>query len=213
MKVQFITFRAPGQVCALIPATNHTRKRWHQLKQNTMKRFITFFILSISIFSISFGQTSINLKTKSLLDDHVEIMIPEDFKIMSEEMLKLKYPSANRPTIVYTNESGSINVALNLTTSSVSQELIPQFKEALQNTFKQLYPSAKWKGSGINTINDKKVGYLELITPAIDTEVYNLIFFTDVNSQLLLCTFNCTVQYLKEWQSIGDEIMNSLKVK
>jgi len=178
-----------------------------------MKRFITFFILSISIFSISFGQTSINLKIKSLLDDHVEIMIPEDFKIMSEEMLKLKYPSANRPTIVYTNESGSINVALNLTTSSASQELIPQFKEALQNTFKQVYPSAKWKGSGINTINDKKVGYLELITPAIDTEVYNLIFFTDVNSQLLLCTFNCTVQYLKEWQSIGDEIMNSLKVK
>lgn len=178
-----------------------------------MKRFITFFILSTSIFSISFGQPSINLKTKSLLNDNVEIMIPEGFKIMSEEMLKLKYPSANRPTIVYTNDSGSINVALNLTISSASQDLIPQFKEALQNTFRQVYPSAKWKGNGINTINDKKVGYLELITPAIDTEVYNLIFFTDVNSKLLLCTFNCTVQYLKEWQSIGDEIMNSLKVK
>ena len=178
-----------------------------------MKRFFTFFILSASIFSISFGQTSINLKTKSLLDDNVEIMIPEDFNIMSEEMLKLKYPSANRPTIVFTNESGSINVALNLTASSASQNLIPQFKEVLQNSFKQVYPTAKWKDDGINIINNKKVGFLELITPAIDTQVYNLIFFTDVNSQLLLCTFNCTVQYLEEWQSIGHEIMNSIKVK
>jgi len=190
-----------------------TAKRWHQLKQNTMKRFITFIVLSTSIISISIGQTSIKLRTISFSDGNVEIMIPEDFKIMSEEMLKLKYPSANRPTIVYTNDSGSINVALNLTTSSASQDLIPQFKEALQNTFKQVYPSAKWKDNGINTINDKRVGYLELVTPAIDTEVYNLIFFTDVNSQLLLCTFNCTVQYLEEWQSIGHEIMNSLKAK
>jgi hypothetical protein len=30
MIVQFITFRLPGQVCALISATNHTRKRWQQ---------------------------------------------------------------------------------------------------------------------------------------------------------------------------------------
>jgi len=142
-----------------------------------MKRFITFFVLSASILSISFWQTT------------------------------------NRPTIVFTNESGSINVALNLTANSASQEHLPQFKEALHNTFKQAYPSATWKGSGINTINDKKVGYLEVVTPAIDTEVYNLIFFTDVNSKLLLCTFNCTLQYLEEWQSIGHEIMNSLKVK
>lgn len=178
-----------------------------------MKRFITFIILCTSIISVSFGQTSINLKTRSLLNDNIEIKIPEDFRIMSEEMLKLKYPSANRPTIVYTDESGSINVAFNLTTNNASQDIIPQFKEVLQNTFKQVYPSAKWKGDGINMINDKNVGYLELITPAIDTKVYNLVFFTDVNSQLLLCTFNCTVQYLEEWQSIGHEIMSSLKVK
>ena len=31
VKVQFITFRVPGQVCALNLATNHTRKRYAQL--------------------------------------------------------------------------------------------------------------------------------------------------------------------------------------
>src|SRR5690606_9734500 len=114
---------------------------------------------------------------------------------------------------VYSNESGGINVALNWTEDKASQELIPPYKDNFVQAFKNMYPSADWKNSGIKMINGRKVGYLELVIPAIDTEIYNLMFFTDLDGKLLLCTFNCTKKSIHEWTPAAKEIMNSLKIK
>ncbi len=167
-------------------------------------------IFLILIFTIS---NTIDLEIKSLLNDKVELKIPKRFDIMSEKMAKMKYPSERRPTIVYTNESGGINVGLNLTKSKASQENISSFKDMMLKTFKNAYPSAEWIDNGVKEINGRKVGYLEMVTPAIDTKIYNLIFFTDVDGQLLLCTFNCTEKNIKEWKPVAKEIMTSIKIK
>lgn len=166
----------------------------------------------IFVFTTAFT-TSTDLEIKSLLNDKVELKIPKEFNKMSEELMNIKYPSERRPTLVYSNESGGINVALNLTQNQASQEMIAAYKDNLVKSFKNVYPSAEWKDSGVKTINGKKVGYLELVTPAIDTEIYNLMFFTDLDGKLLLCTFNCTKKSIDEWTSTAKEIMNSLKIK
>ena len=177
----------------------------HSIK--TMGWFTLFLLLSTAFTS------TIELEKKSLLNDQVELKVPKDFGIMSEELMKLKYPSERRPTLVYSNASGSINLALNHTQSEATQQLIPEFKDYFVQVFTNLYPSAERKGSGLKTINGKEVGYVEFISPAIDTEIYNLIFFTDLDGRLLLCTFNCTINNLEEWEPIGKEIFNSLKIK
>ena len=178
-----------------------------------MKKIKLIFIgiLIIPLLSMTIGK--IELEVKSLLNDKVELKIPTEFDIMSEELMKLKYPSERRPTLVYSNESGGINVALNLTKNKATQELIEPYVDNFVNTFKKIHPSAEWKGSGTKNINGKKVGFLKLITPAIDTKIYNVMFFTDLNGQLLLCTFNCTEKSIAEWEITADEIMNSLKLK
>ena len=170
--------------------------------------WFTLFLLLSTAFT-----WTIELEKKSLLNDQVELKVPKDFGIMSEELMKLKYPSERRPTLVYSNASGSINLALNHTQSEASQQLLPEFKDYFVQVFTNLYPSAERKGSGLKTINGKEVGYVEFISPAIDTEIYNLIFFTDLDGRLLLCTFNCTINNLEEWEPIGKEIFNSLKIK
>jgi hypothetical protein len=131
---------------------------------------------------------------------------------MSEEMMKLKYPSERRPTFVLTNKSGSINVAFNHTKNKASQDNIEHHKKVFEKTFKNLYPSAKWIDAGVKKVNGRKVGFQELITPAIDTKIYNLMFYTDLEGRLLLCTFNCTVKDKKAWQKSAHEIMNSLTI-
>jgi len=178
-----------------------------------MKNFklLLIGVLIMPLLSMSIGK--IELVSKSLLNDKVELKIPKEFDIMSEELMKLKYPSERRPTLVYSNETGGINVALNLTENKANQDLIEPYVENFVNTFKNMYPSAEWKGSGTKDINGQKIGFLKLITPAIDTKIYNVMFFTDLNGQLLLCTFNCTENNIKEWETTADEIMNSLKIK
>lgn len=174
-------------------------------------KLLTISLICLSLISATFP--GIDLHTKSLLNGKVELKIPKDFKIMSDEMMKIKYPSERRPNLVYTNISGGINIALNLTNNKANQNTMLPYKDNFVNTFKNLYPSADWKNSGVKEINGRKVGYLELITPAVDTKIYNLIFFTDLDGQLLLCTFNCSEKSIKEWEPTAKEIMKSLKIK
>ena len=162
---------------------------------------------------LAFRMAGIEFDTKALLGNKIELKIPKGFVIMSEEMAHLKYPAERRPTLIYTNESGGINVALNLTSNKATQAQMLAYKDNFVKTFKNLYPSAEWKQTGIKEVNGRKVGFVELITPAIDTKVYNLIFFTDLNGQLLLCTFNCTEKNIGQWQPAAKEIMASLKLK
>lgn len=178
-----------------------------------MKNFKLMFIgmLLIPLLSMTIGE--IELEVKTLLDGKIELKIPKKFGIMSEELMKLKYPSERRPTLVYSNESGGINVTLNLTQNRANQDLIEPYVENFVNTFKKIHPSAEWIGSGVKEINGQKVGYLKLITPAIDTKIYNVMFFTDLSGKLLLSTFNCTEKSIYEWEQTADEIMNSLKIK
>lgn len=154
-----------------------------------------------------------DLEKQSILDGKVEILLPTNFDIMSEEMARVKYPSDRRPTLIYTEETGSINIAFNHIASAASQQQIEAYKNNFVATFGKLYPSAEWKGSGVKEINGRKVGYLEFITPAIDTKVYNLIFFTDLEAKLLMCTFNCVVEKQEEWVMPAKKIMDSITIK
>jgi hypothetical protein len=164
------------------------------------------FVLSAAFIS------RIDLEKKLLLNDRIELKIPKDFTVMSDEMLKIKYPNENRPKLVYTNETGGINVALSLTANPASQKTLPDLVEQFEKVFKNVYPSADWKGTGVDMVNEQKVGYIELVTPAMDTEIYNLIFFTDLDGKLVMFTFNCTKKDMSKWESTAKEIMNSLRI-
>ena len=172
-----------------------------------------FVMLLFSLVLMSGTAQTIELVKKDILGGKVEILLPKEFGIMSEEMMKVKYPSDRRPTLVYTDEPGTINVAFNHSASQVTQEQIETFKDSFVGMFKNLYPSAEWKSSGVKVINGRKVGYLELITPAVDTKIYNLLFFTDLDSRLLICTFNCVEAEQVRWTDPAQKILNSLTLK
>jgi len=184
-----------------------------KIKTNRMKKIKTIGLVILTLALTTALTNVIELESRLLLNERIELKIPKNFKIMSEELISIKYPSQRRPTLVYSNESGGVNVALNLTQNKASQQEIEAYQNNFVQTFKNLYPSAEWKDNGVKTINGKKVGYLELVTPAIDTEIYNLIFFTDLDGKLLLCTFNCTRKDINKWTPVAKEIMNSLKLK
>ncbi|NVK65015.1 MAG: hypothetical protein HWE22_10535 [Flavobacteriales bacterium] len=175
------------------------------------KTLSLLLFVGISIFS-SVNAQDAELEVKTLLNDRVELKIPTSFNIMSEEVMKLKYPSERRPEIVYSDESGGINVGVSFTDNQASQDDLFKLVETFEKTFSNVYPSAEWFGFGIQYVNDRKVGYIEFITPAIDTEIYNLMFFTDLDGKLLICTFNCTRKSIEEWSGTAHEILNSLNI-
>jgi hypothetical protein len=82
-----------------------------------------------------------------------------------------------------------------------------------ETTFKKLHPSAEWFRSEVAKINGREFLVLELRTPAIDTEVRNIILGTSVDERLLMISFNVTKELEKEWLPAGRKIVESIKIK
>ncbi|MCA9006363.1 MAG: hypothetical protein KDA70_13920 [Planctomycetaceae bacterium] len=155
----------------------------------------------------------IRLQPRTLLDGDLQLLIPEGFTLMSEKNIKLKYPSERRPTLVFSNVSGSVNVAINYTTNSMSQGRINRFHRDLEEMFQKQFPTATWYQSGVADINGRKWALLNLTTPAADIDVHNLMVGTTLNRRLLLVTFNVTKDLEEMWLNPGQAVIQSLSVR
>ena len=162
---------------------------------------------------LAFRMAGIEFDTKALLGNKIELKIPKGFVIMSDDMAKLKYPPARRPTLIYTNETGAISVALNLTSDRATQAQLPAIKENLMHTYRHQYMGAREKWDDMKVINGRNVCFIEFSTPGAETSMYKMLFFTDVRGQLLLCTVDCTEKNIEQWKLAAKEMMASLKVK
>jgi hypothetical protein len=131
---------------------------------------------------------------------------------MSEEMAELKYPSGNRPPIILTNDTGTVNLAINHMDSSTANDQIKDYHKLFKKTFNDTYPSATWYTEKVEEFNGKNISIIEILTPATDTKIYNLIVSMELEGRLLTCSFNCTENEMKDWKTIAKTIMNSIEL-
>jgi hypothetical protein len=152
-------------------------------------------------------------KTLSLLQGQVQLEIPSPVNPMGEEMFRLKYPAENQQsTIAYSNEDGTVSLLISPRQDKATQADLPKYQQMLYESFGR-NPSIDFKKSEIRKINGRDFIVLEMVTPAVDTEVYNLMFVTSLEGRLLMGTFNCTVGKLRDWQPLAEQTVSSVKVK
>lgn len=152
------------------------------------------------------------LVSRSFLDGKVEMLVPAEFEPMGDEMMQIKYPMERRPTEVVTNEAGSFNVAFNHTANAMTQQQLAEAHDAIDKMFHNLYPSATWYRSELTTIHGRKAVVMELLTPAIDTRVHNIIVFTTVDDRMLLVSVNLTEELKDEYLSIARKMVESIHI-
>jgi hypothetical protein len=133
---------------------------------------------------------------------------------MTAEMIAVKYPNPHQqPNIVLTDENAEVNIVITLTPQPIQSAQIGQYKDFLFNSTKKSHPDAQMLENDVKTINGKKVGYIKLISNAVDQKVFVYYFFTDMDGKLLILTFNCTEALLPKWKNTAEGIVGSLKVK
>ena len=174
-----------------------------------IKKNITLIII---IPFLSAQAQKIELETKSILDDQVEIKIPKDFEIKYKKFEKSEFGPERTPLIL-TDKSEELTIQFSFTQIALSQKSIKENKDGLESSLKYSFPLAEWKNSRVKKINGRKIGYFEFIFPKNDKKIYSLMFFTDVKGELLLCTLNFNAIYMDEWTETAHEIMNSFKIK
>ncbi len=153
------------------------------------------------------------LEGRELLGGRLQLLVPTDFETMTEEAMKAKYPAEQRPTLVLTNPRGTVNVALNHTSNPLQPTQISEVHQAMDGMFRNLYPTATWHRSELTTVGGREFFVLDLMTPAVDTQIRNLLVGTSFEGRLLLVTFNCTRELDAEWSETGRRIIESIELR
>ena len=148
-----------------------------------------------------------NIETQYEMFDGFKIKIPSEFKIMSDEIVNVKYPNGNAPSLVYTNDKTTINVALVMNDVTMKNSQIEEYVKTMESTYKSYSKDIKlnfWER------NNHKIGEMEFTTKGSDTEIYNHIIAFSVNDKLRLVNFNCTKEQMSEWQNVSKFIVDSI---
>ncbi len=177
-----------------------------------MRVLLWLLCSSTLVFAVRAQPAADGLETRSLLGGAVEVLVPAGFDVMSDELLRFKYPSERRPTLVYTNAAGSVNLALHHTPTPLQPAQLAQVHAAMEAMFKQAYPSAVWFQSGLIEINGRAFFLIDFRTPALDTEVRNMLVGTALRGRLLLISFNATKGLEARWVPVGRQILASIRL-
>lgn len=156
--------------------------------------------------------SNIELTQKSVLDNNVSVKIPTAFHEMSEEDIRAKYPSGRRPSIVYSNETGSVNVAFNHTSTPLTQSRLQMTMEGIVSSISNA-GTATWIQKEIVKTGNRDFIVLEFTIPSGAERIYNLMYITDIDGKMAIGTFNCTEKEMAEWKTSARTIMTSIKVK
>ena len=148
---------------------------------------------------------------QTLLDGKVYIAVPRDFELMSEDIARLKYPSERRPPIVFTNTEGTVNITVKPTAQRVTEANIDSARISLTESLRRIYPSGN-VGSRLFDLGDRTAFFINMTTPAIDTEIRNMITGAAVDGRLVLFGFNVTRELESEWIDKGAIILMTVLI-
>ena len=164
----------------------------------------------IVLILVSFTAYAESFVERSAVNGKVHFLAPKEFTLMSKKMLEMKYPSRFGSKEVLSDVTQGVTLAFNHTKGNTKQGKFKEAHVAFFKTYHNLHPSAKWIRDEVFTKDGKDFLVFELITPAIDTQIHNIIYITSLNNRLLYIAFNTTVEQSKVWLPIGKKIMESI---
>jgi len=178
-------------------------------KGYVVKNYLVIFTLVLFSFN-SLAEELIKVKT---LSGKISILAPKGFGAMPIDILEVKYPASRRPTEVLSDKTGGVTLAFNHTNTAMQPSQVKEAHISISKMFHNNYPSATWLRDEVIVQNGRTFMVLELITPAMDTEIHNIIYGTSVDGRFLLAAFNTTIEQSGQWLPVGKKIMSSLTVE
>ena len=135
------------------------------------------------------------------------LKVPTNFRQLTSEEINQKY-IGNVPETVFSNEDGSINVAINTTENEMKNEEISSYKIQMENDAKE----NNWKviNSNYYEVDNHNISQIKMISSVNNSNIYNNTIAFSYKDKLVLITFKCKEELKEEWEGIGDFIIDSL---
>lgn len=149
---------------------------------------------------------------REILKKKLWMWLPNDFRMLGKEIAKEKYPGEIRPELIYTNNDSTINISFTYQQETVAagadQELCSYMKQAMP----YVYPDISILDLEPVHIGEKIATGLAFVTPAIDGQIYNRMFFIVLEGKLLIGSCNCLEQDREDWDELFEQMIASIRV-
>ncbi len=126
-------------------------------------------------------------------DGGVSFVLPPGYRALSKAEIARKFSSTSAPQYVWAGDKNlSASIALTRDAMRVSPTELPLLVEPMRKSL-EADKTLQWLGRETIEINGQSWIHFEFITKAVDTRIYNDLYFTSWNGQLLIFNFNATL--------------------
>jgi hypothetical protein len=164
----------------------------------------------ISTPNLLVGGEALNFERMELFDRFFSAMLPKEYKDMSENLVKLKYPMESRPQSIKTSADTAVNICF-----SKFGPPNPKFAPADVEEVTKLYFGAIRKTYPTNQFHMQEIksdrGYFSFTSPGFDQDVFQLQAFISIKDTLVHFIFNSPDVFRVGWAGILPQVIDSIQ--
>ncbi len=143
----------------------------------------------------------------------VSLLVPEGFELLDEETLALKYPSQPRPTQVYSDASGGVNLIVKHTDEVLAAKGLDEARLFTQRMLGNMDPGLEWVSSELRTVQGREWFTLDYRSMSSGVALRNMLSATSFEGTMLMVTINLTGELEAEWAEPASAVLASVQVR
>lgn len=148
---------------------------------------------------------------KVIVEQGFSMLMPTDFVELPMEIARIKYPSAQRPDLIWSNEATTVNITFTHKEELLADEEAEEVRDLMKTILLRTNPGLKEVVCETEMVEEKPIAYMEFISPALDADVYNLMFFFSLQERLLMGSLNCLLPEKGDWRELFVQMLQSIE--
>jgi len=157
------------------------------------------------------GGQVLEFREREIIKNLLWMWLPDGFGPLSGELAKLKYPNENRPDVIYTNPATTINVTFSHKTDRLEEGQEEEIRDYMAEIVQRLHPSSSIIEKMTTEADGCRLAWFDFVTPAIDTDIYNIMFFTSLHGRLLMGGCNCLDEDKEDWKELFVQMIGTVR--
>lgn len=154
----------------------------------------------------------VTFKRRSIPELGISIYMPESFFQFAHDISKLIYPAGNTPSHIFGGEEINFQMSLDKTIYPLPDSGMKEFVSMAAKMLEAVGPKVKVIEKKVEKKEEDYLGMLSFVSKAVDTMVYNIQFYANIDGVLLVGNINFPSKYKKRLIPLAKEIISSMEM-
>lgn len=148
---------------------------------------------------------------REIIKRQLWMWLPDEFDLLSQDMARLKYPAEGRPDIIYTSQDMTVNISFSKKTAGMRPGEEEMIRDNVKVMIRRLYPPGSFIDAQTEEAEKSRLAWFDFVSPALDMDIYNLMFFTSLHGKLLTGACNCLSGDKDDWKDVFLQMLASVR--